>query len=135
MDYCGALKTVPVGTLIVALSVLTGCRTSKPVAALDDAPRDQPIEIVTKGGTHYTFEFWVAGNRNEVMGFTRRGPFAMAPWKIVIVPRDSIGSISTVDTSPESAGKFAFTAVGVVGAVMFIWIVTRAISLFAGTGT
>jgi len=110
----------------------TACATTTPLTDLGDARRDRPIQVVTKGGASYRFNNWAIGEGKAVIGFIRKGPYANDTWETVLVPADSIQSVSSIDTTMETVGVITLTTLGAVGGILFIWTLARAFSLFAG---
>ena len=133
LNECSPMHKHAAQIVIAVISLFfAACTTTTPIADLETAGKDQPIQVVTKDGARYRFEKWALGERRSVIGFVRNGAFSSTQWETHVVPADSILSIESVDTTMKTVGEVTLTSLGAIGGLVFLWTLARAFSLFSG---
>ena len=120
-------------TLTSFLISTAGCTTTTPIVDLQKAPKDQPIEVLTKGGAQHRFDKWRLDERQSIVGFVKTAHISgLERWDMHTIPADSVQSVALVHRTMETTMQTTLVVIAAAAGAMLLYIAIRALSVLAG---
>ena len=127
------LKATVLITYTAFLLSVVGCGATTPIVDLQKAPKDKPIEVLTKGGVLHRFDKWRLDERQSIVGFTKIPRLsAPEPWEVHTIPADSVQSVALVDRTVEATMEISVVVLAAAAGATLLYVAIRALSVLAG---